>query len=231
MIDTRVINQLISIHDFVEHKQLLDELLKNGYIKMNELNELNGEKLTKMGFSSVSVEKILMIVKKYVELQKQNPIKIVNNDSMEVDGNYCNPKSIFAHEHEDRCSSTEQHKKIVKDYLTGKRDKLTPKLASTMLFIPKITDYDIVKATKEREVIQNLIEEREKTYRKLAKLNMDRDKFRRVFHEKGKVCSEINSIVNDLFNEIRSDPFYNHPNIRTEIKKLISELEPYYINR
>lgn len=59
---------------------------------------------------------------------------------------------------------------------------------------------------------------------------MERDKLRKIYHEKSKACTEINTIVKELFSEINSDTFFNHPSIKSEIKKLVSELELYYNN-
>uniref|UniRef100_A0A0N5B2M5 CARD domain-containing protein n=1 Tax=Strongyloides papillosus TaxID=174720 RepID=A0A0N5B2M5_STREA len=230
MFDTRVINKLISTTSFNTQKSILDELLQTGSVSLEELSKINDEKLYKMSYSKTAVENILNILQNYIKYRSVNPLQINPPTPAEVDNTYCNPKSIFALEHEDQNSTIEKHKKIIKDYLTGKRDKLTPKLASTILYEPKITDYDVVKANKEREILQHLSEERDDMYRRLARLNMERDKLRKIYHEKSKACTEINTIVKELFNEIYSDSFFNHPSIKSEIKKLVSELEPYYNN-
>lgn len=183
-----------------------------------------------MSYSKSAIENILNILQNYIKYRKVHPLKASPPNVVDSDNTYCNPKSIYAFEYEDKNSTVEKHKKIIKDYLTGRRDKLTPVLASTILYEPLITDYDVVKANEERETLLNLIEERDERYRKLAHLNMERDKLRRIYHDKSKACTEINTIVKELFNEINSDSFFNHPSIKSEIKKLVSELEPYFNN-
>uniref|UniRef100_A0AC35TGP7 Antirepressor n=1 Tax=Rhabditophanes sp. KR3021 TaxID=114890 RepID=A0AC35TGP7_9BILA len=201
---------------------IIDRQISQGYVTLEELREADLETLMGFNYTKVKSRNILRIIQLYIARFDKKITDSPSDEALKLTRDF-SVLSMIPHE---RKFSPDDYKVMIRDWLLGKRKALTPQLARSLIYTPTITDNDVADCIEMRDKLSELTEERDELFRQKTKLNTELNRLRKIHDEKKNICVSITSLVNEFFTQIRNAPPV--PEIKSDVKKLLNELEPFY---